>query len=59
MHDGNMGQVEVFRRNHLIRLAESMKTKQLIVTFLNNTDFYCYVYPIKFTVLKSFILTVF
>ena len=41
------GQVEVFRRSHLIRLAVS----------INTTDFYCHVYPIRFTILKIFILT--
>ena len=47
-------QGEVFRRNHLIRLAESIKRKQPIVTFpKNDRNFYCYVYPIKFT-LKIF-----
>ena len=35
----NLGQVEVFRRNHLILLAESIKTKQPIVTFLKNNRF--------------------
>ena len=33
------GQGEVFRRNHLIRLAESKKKKQCIVTFLKNNRF--------------------
>ena len=37
-----VGQGEVFRRNHLIRLGESIKTKRSIVTFLKKTtDFYC------------------
>ena len=31
-----MGQGEVFRRNHLLRLVESINTKQSIVTFLND-----------------------
>ena len=33
------GKVEVFRRNHLIRLAESTKTKPSIVTFRKNDIF--------------------
>ena len=42
-----------FRRNHLIRLAES-KQNDLLLLFLRTTDFYCYVYQIKFTVLQIF-----
>ena len=33
------GQGEVFRRNHSIRLAESIKTKRSIVTFLKSDRF--------------------
>ena len=51
-----LSQIEVFRRNHLNRLAESIKTKRSILTFLKK-DFYRYVYPIKFTVLKIFYST--
>ena len=54
-----MGQVEVFRRDHLIRLAKSIKTKQSIVTFLKNDRYLLLLclYPIEFTVSKLFILT--
>ena len=34
-----LGQVEAFRKNHLIRLAELIKTKRSIVTFLENDKF--------------------
>ena len=52
---GSRRKGEVFRRNHLIQLAETIKTKRSFVTFLKNEKFLkCYVYPIKFTVLKIF-----
>ena len=34
-----LGQGEVFRMNHFIRLAESIKTKQSIFTFIKNDRF--------------------
>ena len=46
-----MGQEEVFRR---IWLGESTKTKRSINIFKRATDFYCYVYPSKFALLKIF-----
>ena len=48
------GQTEVFRRNHLIRLTELIKTKQSIVTFLKERQISFVLYlSIKFTVLKK------
>ena len=54
--DGNpKGQGKVFRNNHLIRLVESIKKQNnLLLPFQRTKNFYCYVYPIKFTVLKIF-----
>ena len=41
-----MGQEEVLRRDHLIQLAKSIKTKRSIFTFLKNDRFQLNVYPI-------------
>ena len=51
-HDQFRVKEKFFRRNHFIRLAESIKTKT--ITFLKLDRFlYFYVYSIKFTVLKN------
>ena len=54
--DGNpKGQEKVFRNNDLIRLVESIKKQNnLLLLFQRTKNFYCYVYPIKFIVLKIF-----